>query len=182
MALATLKNRILLSNVWIAREGDTHDSGTVARASKPASSDDAWLDLGIVKDMDISTEDIKPVEILAPAGGQLVTYDEIKAGTKATLKLTISETNYLHLEHIFGTAKLEDDTAQANPLEGATKRAWLHFETCDQDVAAGGTPTVIGDVWARVKITGPVKLAGGDPAEVQLEALVLYSAYNTLAF
>lgn len=183
MSLATLKSRILNSTLYVAREGDTHSSTeTVARASKPPYNDAAWLDFGIVKDADFTLEDIKAVEILAPAGGQLVPYDEIKAGTRLTLKLTVSEFNYLHLEHVFGSLKLASSATQANPLEGTTKRGWIKCMLNDQDVAAGGTPTITLDVWCRIKCAGSLKAMGGDPAEAQLEALVLHSIYNTMAF
>jgi len=183
MALASLKSRILLATVYVAREGDTHSSTeTVGRSSKPPYNDAAWLDIGIVKDADFTLEDIKPVEILAPAGGQLVPYDEIKAGTKLTAKLTISESNYIHIEHLFATLKLTSGSTQANPLEGTTKRGWLKLMVSDQDVAAGGTPTSTIDLWCRLKCAGPLKVGGGDPAETQLEAMVLFSIYNTMAF
>ncbi len=181
--VATLKPRIFQSTLQFAREGDSHGTNqTVGRESKPSDSDAAWLDLGVVQEADWTLEPIKETEILRPMGGRLVPYDRIRAGARATIKITLGEFDYLHLEQVFYTGKLTESSTSATVLGGSPKRGWLRFKLSDQDVAPDGNPTVKLDCWCELKLANPMPFSGGEPANVQLEALVLYSSLNTLAF
>jgi len=178
-----MNTRIIGSHACFFREGDAYTvpgSGTSGRAAKPGAADTGWIDLGVIKDAEGKIEEVKSIEIMAPAPGKLVLYDELSAGAKLTLSLTLQEMGPLVAELLYRSLALTTSGGQFNPLEGlVNKRGWLKLQCYDQDAAPADEPDLLTETFVKLKVNGSVKMGGGEPAELKLDALVLHSTLNT---
>lgn len=175
MALTT-GSIIVGSHANFFRDGDaftTPSSGTAGRASKPAATDTAWIDLGIIRDCGI-TADRDEREIYAPTPGALRLYDIIETKRRLSLKLTLEEMSPLAFELMFGTLALTNSSTQYNPLEGVTKKGWLKLQQYKQDDTSFNTV----DLFCHLKVDGEVKF-DDNIVSVSLMARVLHSTLNT---
>ena len=178
MALTT-DSKIIGSHVWFFRQGDEYTkiptNGVCSRTEKPPATDTGWINLGIIEDADISCEETE-TEIYAPVPGHIVLYDVKKTKAKITIKFTTSEISPFAIEMLLKTANLSLSSTQFNPLEGnVEKKGWLKLQSYDQT----DTAVMVLDVFVSLKVTGAMKIAGGELAKLECEALVLHSPLNT---
>jgi hypothetical protein len=167
--------RIIGNHVHYFRDGDPFTvpaNGLAGRNAKPAAADPAWIDFGLINNLEVDHERTE-VEIYAPTPGQLRLYDVLETKRKLTIKFECDELSALAFELAFGTAALTALTANYNPLAGAVKKGWIKVQQYDQYDALVNTV----DAYVHIKSTGGLKFDDNN-VKAQIEALVLHSALN----
>lgn len=149
------------------------EAGTCGRQAKPDASDSGWIDPGIVEGLKVQKSSEKR-EIFAPTPGQKRLYDIIEVKRDLKFTLSLSEASPLMFEHIFGTLPLDAQSAQYNPLEGATKKGWLKVQQYDHTDALVNTV----DVFCHMEIDGEVDFSD-ETVSYDLTCRVLHSVLNT---
>lgn len=173
------KRSVIGSHAFLFLDGSAftlpNPGGTVGRAAKPGATDPAWIDAGVSKWKIGNTG--KTEEFFAPVPGSYQLYDEIVVSKGITLKGTLMEMTNLIWQMLLSTATLPATGAggQFNPNEGSpVVKAWVKLQNYDQDNALINTM----DVYVSMKIPGDVEF-GDKPVDVDVEAKVLWSPYNT---
>ncbi len=147
-------------------------AGTAGREALPGAADDAWIDLGIVREGSIQ-HDREEHEIYAPLPGRKRLWEVLETKGKITISGTLEEVSPLAVELAFGADALDDDSTSFTPLDAPAKKGWLRLQVNDELDAALTTVTV----YARLKLAGPVQL-GDQPVSIQIEGVVLHSSLN----
>lgn len=185
-----LASYVLGLHAFWFRDGDTYtvpSAGTAGRSFKPGATDPKWIDFGAITDADADLDETE-IEIWAPTPGVQRLWDIIATKPKLKLQFTTEEFGPFHLETLLRTERLDTASTQFNPLEGAlnqatpavrqyTKRGWLKLQ--DYSQADPATPTIALDAFVRLKISGGIKIGGGELVKPQFEAMVLHSTLNT---
>lgn len=170
------RSRIVGNHVYFFREGDAYTvptAGTAGRDAKPGITDTAWIDLGVVNNLSFEpSSEVR--ELFAPSPGQLRLYDVLETKRKLGIKFQLDELSPHTMELAFGTLPLNDDDDQYNPLEGPTKRGWLHVEQYDDQDELLNTV----EVWCHIKVAGSVEF-GDQVVSPQIEVNTLHSTLNT---
>lgn len=172
----TTITRTLGAHGFFFRDGTAYtvpSSGTASRTSKPGATDPAWVDLGVIDEIEV-TKASEEHEIFAPSPGKKRLYDVIEGKSQLTLKIGAQELSPLLVELIFGTAALTASSAQFNPLEGASTKGWLKLQFYDQTDAS----VIVVDVFCFFKHEGGLKF-GSEPVKGSITARVLHSTLNT---
>lgn len=181
MSLPALGSYVLSEHVFIFPEGDSVTvpaaTGPASKTNKPGAADPLWIDTGVVSDSDIEPSIGNEIEIWGGTPGKVALIDAIEVKPKLTIKWTSEQITPYHVELLFRSLRLTTSSTQFNPLEGKTKKAWGKFQFYDQDDVLRLTL----DVWGRLKITGGVKMGGGELMKPSFEFLVLHSLLNTAA-
>jgi hypothetical protein len=184
MSLA-IAQRVFGSHVYFFQDGAAYTvpgAGTASRTAKPGATDPAYIPLGIVEeDFSISAGG-EEIVTKAPRPAMLVDYDVIPVSAEMTLKFTVTEISFLHLQLLWKSLVLTGSSAQLNPMErSVAHKGWLKFQQYDQSVAIGGNPTISGEVYGALKIDGDVQFAKS-LIKPKLEFRILHSTLNSLAF
>lgn len=177
--MSTLARKVIGAHAFFARDGVAFllpAPGTISRTSKPGATDTKWIDLG-EGDWNISPNS-KEVEFMAPAPGARVLKDIITTGRGLKLKGKLMELQNLSFQMMFGTLDLPNSPTaggQYNPLEGEHRiKGWLKLQQYGQDNAIIN----VLDVYVSMKISTDVQM-GENAVDVEIEADVLFSIYNT---
>lgn len=170
----TTSASILGAHVWFARDGETCDTGTVAKTLLPGETDDVWIYMGVLKDVQVEGS-ADAVEVWKPCPGKLVLDDIIETKPRIKLTMTLQEFGPKAVEMVYRSAALTEASTEFTPLATATGiKGWIKTQIYDQD----DTQRVITDTWVYLSAKGALKADGTALAELQVEAQVLQSALN----
>lgn len=154
-------------------------AGTASATSKPGAADASWQTgaLGDVEEF-TTTPEAETYEKMAGRPGTLVRVDEVELSRKLTIKLKTQDVTPLAHQLLDGTLALSGASAQANPLEGSLLvKGWLKVQQY-----AGATLKVTKDYWVSMRVTAVDPDSGKNIHQVEIEAKVLHSALNSIAY
>jgi hypothetical protein len=181
MSLPLLGSYVFGGRVFIYPEGDVvtiaglGGTGAASATRKPGALDPLWIDVGNVVDADEDLDPGSPIERWGHVPGHLALLDEIDVKPKQTFKFGTDEVGPYHMELLYRSLRLNSSSTQFNPLESIIKRAWVKRQFYD----AADVLRLTVDTWCKVKLTGGLKMSGGELAKPNFECLTLHSIYNT---
>lgn len=132
-----LKDIILGSNIWFAREGSTVGGIVVSPSALPvfSSTKADWLKLGSVEHWDPKSTRTWVDRRAAPAGkGKYQTRTRIPLSSKLSHAFALQEFSALEFELLLNAASIHSTTGAYVPNSaGAPLVGWLHLENYDQN-------------------------------------------------
>lgn len=132
-----LKDLIVGSHLWFARNGVTIGAQTVSETALPvfSSTKAQWLKLGSVEEFE-PRKSQNVIERRAPItdGGRYETRKKIPLTNKLELAFSIQEFEQINFEMLFAAASVDPGTGAFVPNSRRDFiRGWLHLENYDQD-------------------------------------------------
>lgn len=164
---------------WIARAGatSTSPSGLVSAALKPDAGDAAWVSIPHISNLRPSRTGQKDI-IRKPLPGRARAVKVKEYNVDLFYRFTLEMHTPLLLELSRGAGALTASVSQFNQLEGFDLECWLKFQFYDSDE----TLFLTEDVWTHLSSTGePSYDPESEHTTLDVEAMVLHSAYNTSA-
>ena len=171
-----LKDIILGSNIWFAREGTTVGGVVVSASALPvfSSTKADWLKLGSVEHWDPKPTNTYVDRRAAPAGhGKYQTRARILLSSKLAHAFAIQEFCALEFELLLNAASVAPTTGAYTPnSRGAALVGWLHLENYDQN----DVKTLDDDSWVQLGMESYQFGEKLDPHTLMAE--VLYNSLN----
>ncbi|MEM1083221.1 MAG: hypothetical protein AAGI48_03795 [Verrucomicrobiota bacterium] len=146
-----LKDLIVGSHIWFAREGSTVDSTAVVSTALPvfATTKADWLQLGCVEQFEpnVSRNSVKR-RCPQADGGKYGVRKEIVISSDLTLNFGLQEMEELNLELLFNSNTPDPGDGSFVPnAQGSLIEGWLHLDSYDQD----NVKIVDLDAWVSLK-------------------------------
>lgn len=130
-----LKDIILGSHIWFAREGATVDSSTVVSTALPvfATTKADWLKLGCVEQFEpqVNRNTVKRRCPVAD-GGKFATRKEIQLSSELTLNFGLQEFTEINFEMLLNSDEPNAGAFVPN-AGGSLIEGWLHVDAYDQE-------------------------------------------------
>lgn len=168
---------IIGNHGYFYRDGDgitVPAAATSDRTHKAGAADPLWNDFGIISSLELDPKQ-EEKQIFAPTPGRLRLYDSIPTKNQLDIGIDLEEMSPLVWELIFGTAPLDDESTQYNPLSAPVKKGWLKIQQYRGD---NDQPFNTVDLYVRLMVKSAVKIAD-DVVKTSLTANVLHSTLNT---
>jgi hypothetical protein len=150
--------RIAGSHVKFFRDGDAFTDpveGICSRTDVPGDDDEGWQDVGPILDSGVENE-TEEKEVWGPKdeGGRILLHDIVSGKRGLTRTFTTQELSAFVIEHLYGTAALDELSEDFFALAGSVKKGWLLINRYDQDDVL----LVTEKAYVHLTITGPVKM------------------------
>jgi hypothetical protein len=150
--------RIAGSNVKFFRDGDAFSdpvAGVCSRNDVPGDDDAGWQNVGPILDSGVENE-TEEKEVWGPKneGGKILLHDIVTGKRGLTRTFTTQELSAFVIEHLYGTAALDELSEDFFALSGSVKKGWLLINRYDQDDVL----LVTEKAYVHLTITGPVKM------------------------
>jgi len=171
-----LKDIILGSNIWFAREGTTVGGVVVSASALPvfSSTKADWQKLGSVEHWDPKTANTYVDRRAAPAGtGKYQTRARLLLSSKLSHAFSLQEFSALEFELLLNAASIAPSTGAYTPnSRGSALVGWLHLENYDQN----NVKILDDDSWVQLDVQSYSFGEKLDPHTLMAE--VLYNSLN----